>query len=160
MSLIRGATILFIAVMSQACLPAESYHEEPAKSDSHDIPTVTYCDLVGHQDLYNNKRVRIRAVFSYGWEISYLGDVVCDPAKTPMIKDGKRGVIWVDLEPYSGKGDPDGTSKKLQEYGVKDLTAVGTFSTGMPGYGHMGTGRVHFTIEHVERMAWIDKTRY
>ena len=59
----------------------------------------------------------------------------------------------MDLEPYlEAKGASEETRKKLEEYGVKDLTAIGTFSLAMPRQH-----RLQFTVEHVERIAWIDK---
>jgi hypothetical protein len=152
---VSGASML-VGCLVLACGQVRTMSEEPTKSDQPGIPTVTYCDLVARPALYNNKKLRIRAVFSYGWEVSFLGDAVCDPSKPPRIEEGSRGTIFVDLEPYiHGRGDPDETVKKLQQYGVKDITVIGTFSDAMPR-----PYRLQFAIEHVERMAWIREGRY
>jgi hypothetical protein len=157
--LMRIASILAVGIISQGCLSAVGRY------DPYEIPTVTYCDLVGNPKLYNNKHVRLRAVFSQSFEVCFLGDVVCDPAKTPKIKDVSHlGEIWMELNPYIvTKADTDDTRKELMEYsGLMDLTAVGAFSVATPphSYGHMGACRFQFTLEHVEKMSTIEKMPY
>jgi hypothetical protein len=157
--LMPGATVLAICMTFQSCVRAGGMPEGPANPDSPTIPTVTYCDLVRHPELYNQKKVRLRAVFTYGFERSFLGDVACDPSKPPKVEDASGGgEIWMDLGPYFvAKPDSEETWKKLGEYGLKDLTAIGIFQVATPPerYGHLGSCRFQFVMEHVEHITWI-----
>ena len=104
---------------------------------------VTYAELVKDPQAYEGKQVRIEAIWTYGFEWTYLCAKDCRNLEK----------AWVDLE------DEDklckGTKRKLRGLGKNFdntalVTVVGRLYWG-GGFGHLGAYPLQFTISCVER---------
>src|SRR5262249_50837070 len=103
---------------------------------------VSYCDLVKTPQLFSGKRIRVRAIYDYGFEISTLNQPVCCPER------GNR--IWVEIDP-----ELEGSSLKLfrrfpEGMGSALVTFEGTFETGQV-YGHLAYPS-RLTVEKIEKL--------
>src|SRR5947207_14705388 len=70
-------------------------------SFSEEIPTVSFCDLLAHSELYKDRVVRVRAVYVANFESSVLYDARCT---------SKENRVWFTLE-----CNTDGSCKTLRE---------------------------------------------
>jgi hypothetical protein len=103
---------------------------------------VTYCQLAKDPSRFSGKRIRIRAIYSYMFEVSRLKSPTCCPeGDTP---------IWVDFDE-----ELQGNSKKLfhkfpEGMGVVLAVFVGKIETGKV-YGHFGE-RVRLVVDQIEKI--------
>jgi hypothetical protein len=97
--------------------------------------TVGYCELIRNPDRYNGKRVRISAVYRYGYEWSELYCLEC----------ATESKTWVEFTDSFSSSAKESIRKKLDDNGFKGrtllVTMVGKFDAG-GGYGHMGAYRL------------------
>src|SRR5260370_14654823 len=103
---------------------------------------VTYCQLVKNTSAFSGKRIRIRAIYSYMFEISRL--------KSPSCCSEVDVPIWVDFAESR-----DASSQKLfrkfpKGIGLVLATFEGTMQTGGP-YGDGGY-RAKFTVDKIENI--------
>jgi hypothetical protein len=100
----------------------------------------SYCALTADPASYVGKRVQVRAVYRYSFEVQDLDAPECCP--------GKRIKIWVEIEPSDAK------SKRLfrkfpKAMGLVLATFSGTFETGGPfGNG----GRYRLAVDQIEKL--------
>jgi len=110
-------------------------------------PPISYQELVRDQRQYNGKEVRIEAVWTYGFEWTYLCSAAC--------KDIQKS--WVEI---ANENDLcDGTATKLRNLGKKSdnkalVILSGKLDSG-GGYGHMGAYPLRFTIGCIEKFKKI-----
>jgi hypothetical protein len=110
-------------------------------SQSEQIPTLTYSELIKNKDLYLGKTVRVKAFHIYGFEWTYLCGGDCKGSKA-----------WVELV-----GEEDlckGSKGKLKKMSDKfdnraEVVYVGKLSSGR--FGHMGGYIYQFTVSCVEK---------
>jgi hypothetical protein len=102
---------------------------------------VTYCQLAKDPSPFVGRRLRIRAIYRYGFEIQRLESAVCCP---------ERGAkIWVEM------GTLEEDSQKLlhkfpKGMGLVLAVFVGTFEGGGP-YGDGGY-RFRLTVDQIEKI--------
>jgi hypothetical protein len=88
----------------------------PAKSPSSpfikDVPTVAYCELMQHPELYDQKTIRTKAIYRYGYEWSQL---YCPNCLT-------LGDTWVDFEESIKLCTKSTVSKKIGDNGFRGRT--------------------------------------
>ena len=111
------------------------------KSDST-VRELSYCELAKTPQPFAGKRIRVRAVYKYGFEIQRLEPPACCPER--------RVEIWVEMNV-----ELEGHSRRLyQEFpkgmGLALATFEGTFETGGP-YGDGGC-RLKFTVDKIEKL--------
>ncbi len=99
---------------------------------------VSYCDLIKAPQTLSGKRIRVRAIYRYGFEIQRLDPPDCCPQKPVK--------IWVEM------GTLDRRSRTLVHRFPKDMGLVlavfaGVLESGGP-YGDGGY-RLKFTIDQV-----------
>jgi hypothetical protein len=145
-------TVALIAVLFVATdLRAVDKPESRAKD-------VSYCDLVKTPQLFSGKRIRVRAIYDYAFEIQSLNQPGCWPTH------GDR--IWVEIE-----AELEGSSLKLFRKFPKGMgsalaTYEGRFETGQ-AYGDGGY-RSKLTVDKIEKLeatakaskdktAWVPK---
>jgi hypothetical protein len=107
------------------------------------IPTLTYEELIKDRDANRGKTVRLNAVWTYGFEWSYLCSSECKNLD-------RAWVSIVDSEELC-----DGSTKKLKKMGKKfdnkaGVIVIGKLETG-GGFGHMGAYHLQFKISCVEK---------
>jgi len=105
---------------------------------------VAYCDLIRNQKQYNQKLVRVSAIYRYGYEWSELYCLEC-----------LRTKMWVDFDESFASSTKATIRKKLGENGFMGRTVsvimVGKFNAG-GGYGHMGAYRFRLLVSRVEKV--------
>jgi len=125
-----------VLVLLMLCPPGEAQQSEATAQ------TVAYCDLVKAPQSFSGKRIRVRAIYKYGFEIQRLDPPLCCP---------ERGLkIWVEI-----KAELEGNSLKLfrklpKGMGLALATFVGTFESGGP-YGDGGY-RFKFAVDQIEKL--------
>jgi hypothetical protein len=125
-----------VLILSFSCCSAEAQKPEGAVQD------VSYCELVKTPQSFSGKRIRVRAIYRYGFEIQRLGQPACCSERA--IK------IWVEME-----AGLQGHSLKIYRkfpkgMGLALATFAGTFESGGP-YGDGGY-RFKFTVDQIEKL--------
>jgi len=113
-----------------------------AKETERAPEDVTFCELARNPNAYSGKRIRIRAVYSYMFEVSRL--------KSPTCCSERGESIWVDFD-----DDLHGKSKRLfksfpKGMGVVLAVFVGRIETGKV-YGTFGE-RVRLVVDQIDRV--------
>jgi hypothetical protein len=129
--------LLALSLLLSNCCPTDAGHEPGVTPQD-----VTYCQLAKDPSAFSGKRIRIRAIYSYMFEVSRL--------KSPTCCSERDTLIWVDFDE-----DLQGNSKKLfhkfpQGMGVVLAVFVGKIETGKV-YGHFGE-RVRLVVDQVEKI--------
>ena len=133
----RTCLAISIAVLL-SCAFAQA--DDSAKTAFTDL---NYCDLVKNPSSFSGKRIRIRAIYSYMYEVSVLKPPTCCP---------ESGVsIWVEVDDNSFNSN----SIRLHRRFPKDAgyvlgTFVGRFESG-ESYGHMQY-RFQLVVEGIEKV--------
>src|SRR5713226_1071230 len=100
-----------------------------------EVKTVPFCDLIRNPKLYDQKIVRVTAIYRYGYEWSQLYCLDCNDV----------GATWVELDDSFATNTDPKLAKKIRENGFRGRTvrivAVGQFYGTGGGYGHMGSYR-------------------
>lgn len=130
-----------------------------AEQKAYPPQEISYCNLVKSPQQFAKKRIRVRAIYKYGFEIQRLDSPACCP---------EHGIkVWVEI-----KSGLEGDSRKLYRkfprgMGLALATFEGTFESGGP-YGDGGY-RFKFTVDKIEKLegtakaspngepAWIPK---
>lgn len=137
-----------------------------------EIPTVSYCDLLRDPAKYDKKTVRLKVLYTRGFEISALGDPECDSQKS----------TWVEFDPASRQCTKTNIqtefdkvfypARKKQKGVIErpgpergELMMVGEFNGPKPGipigpegkrvltgYGHLGGFDYQFMIKCIEQV--------
>ena len=103
---------------------------------------VTYCQLARDPTAFSGKRIRVRAIYKYMFEMSRLNSPTCCPERQVS--------IWVDFDEKLG-----GNSRKLFRRFPKGMGLVlATFSGRFEGGGTYGDGgyRFKFTVDEIENL--------
>jgi len=92
-------------------------------SDQEEVPTVAFCEMVEHPELYFDKAVRLRARLELAEEAQYLSDDKC-----LLSHDEQIGVRYLSSsEQESNLHNKELTKIRSIEYGSRaDVTVVGT----------------------------------
>jgi hypothetical protein len=103
---------------------------------------VSYCELAKDPAAFIGKRIRIRVIYRYAFEIERLEPPVCCPDNGPK--------IWVNIEP-----NLEGRSRKLfrklnKGQGVALVVFIGKFEGGEV-YGTFAD-RFQLSVEEIERV--------
>jgi hypothetical protein len=107
-----------------------------------DIPTVDYCDLIRQAKDYDQKQIRIKAVYRVGYEWSeiYCPDCFNQKERT-----------WVEFDDDLESCTNSKIVKLLGDDGkTLSVTVVGVFHSSSIRYGHMGSYRFKFAVKCVE----------
>jgi hypothetical protein len=103
---------------------------------------VSYCDLVKAPQQFAGKRIRVRAIYKYGFEIQRLDPPACCPER--------EAKIWVEIEDELQGGSLKLYRKFPKGMGLSLATFEGIFEAGGP-YGDGGY-RLKFTIDTIENL--------
>jgi hypothetical protein len=111
-------------------------------ADHNPTQDVSYCELAKNPTLFAGKRIRVRAIYTYGFEIQRL-----DP---PSCCQERQVKIWVEILTDRLKGQSLQLFHKLpRDMGRSLATFEGTFESGGPyadGY------RFRVTIDKIEKL--------
>jgi hypothetical protein len=128
-------------------------------ADLDKAPLVTYCELTRNPEMYHEKIVRLRAVYTSGFELSYLYDKVCSKDAPPQLpKTGISSETWVwfdNLYKSNTKAEVLSSFESLKTPSGQDtdIIAVGRFYGPRQhgGYGHMSYASFAFVIMRLEQ---------
>ena len=106
-------------------------------------PTVKFCELMRDAEKYNEKLVKVRATWIYGFEWSYLHCIDCDIR------------VWLNTS------DLDEQSEKTLKHtpkgaGIVNVDVEGIFQTG-GRYGHMDAYSAQLTAHTIANLAVLSK---
>lgn len=110
---------------------------------------LTYCQLVKDPSVFSGKRIRVRAIYAYFFEVSRLKPSACCP-------EGDVA-IWVEFD-----DELKGSSKRLLHRFPKGLGFVlATFTGTLQGGGPYGDGGYRFklVVDHIENVEAKAKPR-
>ena len=125
-----------LLLLATCCVLVQAKEPELAPED------VTFCELARNPTAYSGKQIRIRAVYSYMFEVSRL--------KSPTCCSGRGESIWVDFDE-----ELHGKSKRLfnsfpKGMGVVLAVFMGKFETGKV-YGTFGE-RVRLVVNQIDKI--------
>ena len=105
---------------------------------------VNLCDLAHDPSAFSGKRIRVRAIYRYDFEMQSLASPACCPVAPPDI----AVVVQVAAEE---EGKFPQVFRRFQKHGGLLLaTFTGTFEAGGP-YGNLAY-RYRLTVDHVEKV--------
>ena len=136
--------LLALSLLLLNCRPTHAGREPEATPQD-----VTYCQLAKDPSAFSGRRIRIRAIYSYMFEVSHLKSPTCCPERGAL--------IWVDFDE-----ELRGNSKKLfhkfpEGMGVVLAVFVGKIETGKV-YGPFAE-RVRLVVDQIEKIEEKAKPR-
>jgi len=138
----RAAINLSIIFLIYCCAMRASSKPQGSSQD------VSYCDLAQNPSAFSGKRIHVRAVYRYSFEMQRLEAPACCPEAVPK--------IWVEIN-----ATLEGTSRKLfhkfpKGEGLVLVTFTGTFESG----GTYGTfaDRHKLTVDQIENVERIARS--
>jgi hypothetical protein len=141
---------MFLTLMAFVLLGIPSGMRATAVYSADDIPTVDYCELINHPEKYDQKTVRVRAIYRYGYEWS---EIYC-----PDCFDRNRRT-WVESDNLTETCPKTKAIKQLRDSGYKGRTVrvvmVGKFHGSGGGYGHLNGYRFQLDVSCVEEAKTI-----
>ena len=125
-----------LLLLASCCVLVSAKEPQPVPED------VTFCQLAQNPTAYSGKRIRIRAVYSYMFEVSQLKSPTCCPQRGES--------IWVDFDE-----ELHGKSKRLfnsfpEGMGVVLAVFVGRIETEKV-YGTFGE-RVRLVVVQIDKV--------
>jgi len=123
-------------LISPNCLAGETTNKVGSPAQE-----VAYCQLTEAPSSFVGKQIRVRAIYSYMFEVSRLKSPVCCP--------GRDVSIWIDFDEGL-----DGGSKKLLHKFPKGMGFVlATFEGIFQGEGAYGGGyQFKFAVDKIEKL--------
>jgi hypothetical protein len=150
---------LFALMLVLSFIPAKAQKSESSKQKS-EIPTVAYCELLRHPNLYVGKVLRFRALYTSVYEMSTFS---CSDCK------GDEYMAWVEFDDGSVKSStkPE-THKKFRDMMTRhiddiwvifntELLVTGILDNSKAGYGHLGMYRFLVTVKSIEEIGETKK---
>ena len=157
------AILLLLAGMTSAAQSQSSYKISA-------ISAVDYCDLIHNAASYHKKRVRIRAIYVVGFEMSFLYRAECHG------KGADENRVWVEFDSSFEKSskpevikrfddllkpspkNPDGSVDIVDARRV-EVVLVGRFESDALSdvYGHLGAYNYQITVESVEEVKAVSE---
>jgi hypothetical protein len=136
----KSYVIAWAALLLSSC---SAWAEAPAMN-------VSYCQLAQDPSAWIGKRVRVGAIYHYGFELQRLESPACCAEKGPE--------IWVDIS-----SNLEGHSKKLfhRINKLEMAWALVVFVGRFEGSSDYGTGqRFHFAVDEIEKVEKTAKPRH
>jgi hypothetical protein len=152
---IRLLTLLLVL----SFIPAQAQKREPSKSKS-EIPTLAYCEMARHPDLYVGEEVRFRALYSSVFETSAFSNSDCKGEEYMAWAEFDDGSINSSTKPEIYKKFGEMMSRDMKEMWVTfntEMLVTGVLDNSRDGYGHMGAYRFLVTVKSIEEMGETKK---
>lgn len=152
-----AALLLLLCAMALVVSSSAQRRHKPRIKSSSNVPTVAFCELISHPQLYDKRIVRTEAISAIGMESQVLYDPQCSTEETR---------VWVTHDAAWEKAD-----KKLQaayfallfdennnriprgHSGRAKVVLTGRFeASNKNGYGHLNQYRFQFAITGIEKV--------
>ena len=145
--------ILFLLFSLNSCINAQNNNSsapnnQPTATRSNDIVDVNLCDLIQSPEKFEQKMVRVKAIYRYGFEWSEIYSLKCKTTKRVWVesKDVKcKDADRVDKMDFAGMGG--------RTFGV---ITVGQFTGEKRGYGHMNEFNYLLKVKCFEKAEYLD----
>jgi hypothetical protein len=112
-----------------------------ASSASPQAP-MKFCELMRNPEKYNGQLVKVRAIWIYGFEWSYLHCLDCD------------GRVWLDTSDVDDESAK--TLKHTPEAGIVNVDVEGVFHAG-GSFGHLNGYKYQLTAHTVANPVFLSK---
>jgi hypothetical protein len=129
-------------LIASLLLSTSCFGRQTANNPGTTVQDVTYCQLATDPSAFVGKQIRIRAIYSYMFEVSSLKSPTCCPNRDLS--------IWVDFDE-----DLKGSSKRIYRKFPKGMgTALATFEGTFQGDGPYGAAGSPFrlTVRRIENL--------
>lgn len=132
----KGILILCLFLICLSCRKIETYKSPKLKNTVYQ--EVTFNQLLDSPAFYNNKKIKITGIFSYG-EGEYLID-----------KYDRENRIWIEFNKENNLLDENMNSfydnNNMLKFGNTTITLIGTYKDGNPGYPMLFIGALENII--------------
>jgi hypothetical protein len=154
---IVSVLLMLLCVMALAVTGNAQRRHKPRTKPSSNVPTVAFCELIRHPELYDKRIVRTQAISALGVESQVLYDPQCSTEETR---------VWVTHDAAWEKADkklqaaysallfdennnriPRGRSGRARAVLTGRLEA-----SNKNGYGHLNQYRFQFAIMGIEKV--------
>lgn len=154
--------ILCLMIGLTSCVSAQSNKSSNSEnrrngtqSEVRNATDISLCEFLQSPEKFEQKSVRIKGIYRYGFEWSELYSLKCATEKR----------IWVEgAQKANGETAKCGNADKIDEmdFGIMGgrtvgVVAVGSFTGNKVGYGHMNAFDYLFKIECFERAKMLDR---
>lgn len=149
-----------IIVLALGLVPVSAQSNK--SSESTDIPTITFCELVQNPAVYDGREVRFRAKYLASFEVAAFGDPNCTTKENRTwaefdgisIKAAARPEIFQKLEKQilCGKCGED------KEWRETEMLVTAVFNAEDTGHGFLGEYRFMVTVKNIEEISETAKT--
>ena len=112
-------------------------------SDTQTIPSLSYCALVKSPKLYAGKLVRIKAIWQFGFETTFLQSRDCSEQPQAWLEFADEKALCPETK--ENRNAPGQSDKEA------DVTAVGRLY-GPGRYGHLGDFQFKFVVVCLENI--------
>jgi hypothetical protein len=137
----RGETLKGSFLVTTLLLSVNCFAGQKAEKPVSTAQGITYCELAKNPSSFMRKRIRVRAIYSYMFEVSRL--------KAPECCPGRDFPIWVEFSE-----EVKGSSKRLLRRFPKAGSVLATFEGLLEGTGPYGDGgyQFKFTVDRIENL--------
>ena len=154
MRIVLSTVLLFLSLIPSQ---AQGSNSHKAKAD---IPTVPYCEIFRHPNLYVGKEIRFRALYTSVFEMSAFSSAQCK---------GDSYMAWVDFEHTSiASSTKPKTYQRFERMMNRyfdetwvvfntEMVVTAIFDNSKAGYGHMGMYRFLARVKTIEKVGKTKK---
>ena len=132
--------------------PILESQQNKAQAKEVEIADVSLCELLESPEKFDQKLIRVKAIYRYGFEWSEFYSLKCSTKKRVWVEGAEtkcKNAGKVDEMDYAGMGG--------RTVGV---VVVGKFTGEKGGYGHMNSFDYLFRIECFEKAKILDRESY
>jgi len=148
---------LMLCAMALAAPVDAQRRRKPGNKPSSKTPTVAFCELIRHPELYNNKVVRTEAISAVGIESQVLYDPQCstEETRTWVIHDAawKKQDKKLQAAYFGLLFDKNNNRIPRGRSGRAKVVLTGRLeASNKDGYGHLNQYRFQFAIMGIEKV--------
>jgi hypothetical protein len=157
-NIVKLITLAFI--ISFWCYPIEAQPSQVEQlQQTSKIPTVEFCEMLRHPNLYARKEVRVRALYTLVFEVSAFSSSDCK---------NDEYLTWVEFDNSVERSTEPEILKKFRKQMIRymderwvifdtELLVTGLLDNAEAGYGHLGMYRFLFTVKSIEKVGKTKK---
>ena len=143
---------LLTLVLALSFSSAKAQRNEPSKSKA-EIPTLAFCDLLRHQEVYAGKEVRFRALYISRFELSAFSHSNCESEEYYTWAEFDYDSIKSSTKPEILKRFEHLMNRDPEEQYVffnTELLVTGVLDKSESGHGHLGMYRFLVSVKSIE----------
>ena len=155
--MISGRILLFASASLIFILLSVPSKQSGVSNAAQSILTINYCELRRTPELFAEKIIRVRAIYSMGFELSALYEPTCMDRRSVEA----RHETWVDINLINQPCATTKVAKILRTFyeqggGDLEVTFIGKFhGLNANGYGHLSGSRFQIDVDCVEEASLL-----